>query len=124
MSQTLNVESLPKIWIVDDDASIRWVLETALEDKDYIVNSYDSPLEALTQLKNTPPTVVISDVRMPEMNGLTFMEGVHEFDEQIPVIIMTAHADLNTAVKSFQSKAFDYLPKPFEISDALALIDL
>jgi len=123
MSQTLNVESLPKIWIVDDDASIRWVLETALEDKDYIVNSYDSPLEALTQLKNTPPTVVISDVRMPEMNGLTFMEGVHEFDEQIPVIIMTAHADLNTAVKSFQSKAFDYLPKPFEISDALALID-
>lgn len=120
---TLNVESLPKVWIVDDDASIRWVLETALEDKEYIVTSFDSPLDALMKLKSEPPTVIISDVRMPEMDGLTFMEGVHEFDGHIPVLIMTAHADLDTAVKSFQSKAFDYLPKPFEISDAIALID-
>ncbi len=116
-------EVLPTIWLVDDDASIRWVLETALEDRDYIVKSYDSPTTALLSIKEAPPTVVVSDVRMPDMDGLTFMEAIHEFDNKIPVVIMTAHADLDTAVKSLQSKAFDYIPKPFEITDVLAIID-
>ncbi len=113
----------PVVWIVDDDASIRWVLETALEDKPYVVKVFESPLHALKALDSQPPTVVVSDVRMPDMDGLTFMEAIHEKDKKIPVIIMTAHADLNTAVKSFQSKAFEYLPKPFDIDEAIGLVD-
>lgn len=116
-------EFIPTVWIVDDDASIRWVLEAALEDKPYIVKVFESPLTALKTFEEEPPTVVVSDIRMPEMDGLTFMEAIHEYDKSIPVIIMTAHADLNTAVKSFQSKAFEYLPKPFDIDDAIGLID-
>lgn len=113
----------PIVWIVDDDASIRWVLEAALEDKPYQVKSFDSPTLALKHLDEFPPTVIVSDIRMPDMDGLTFMEAIHEFDKNIPVIIMTAHADLNTAVRSYQSKAFEYLPKPFDIDEALSLVD-
>lgn len=113
----------PIVWIVDDDASIRWVLEAALEDKPYQIKSFDSPVIALKHLETSPPTVIVSDIRMPELDGLTFMEAIHEFDKNIPVIIMTAHADLNTAVRSYQSKAFEYLPKPFDIDEALSLIE-
>uniref|UniRef100_Q31H71 DNA-binding transcriptional regulator NtrC n=1 Tax=Hydrogenovibrio crunogenus (strain DSM 25203 / XCL-2) TaxID=317025 RepID=Q31H71_HYDCU len=113
----------PIVWIVDDDASIRWVLNESLEDRPYQVRSFDSAFEALRLLPTERPTVVISDVRMPGMDGLEFMEAIHEHDKDIPVIIMTAHADLDTAVKSFQSRAFEYLPKPFEIDDALMIID-
>jgi two-component system nitrogen regulation response regulator GlnG len=113
----------PVVWIVDDDASIRWVLNEALEDRSYEVHAFESPLEALKNIDKAPPTVVISDVRMPEMSGLEFMEEIHQIDKSIPVIIMTAHADLNTAVRSLQSSAFEYLPKPFEIDDALTVID-
>ncbi|WP_019556367.1 nitrogen regulation protein NR(I) [Thiomicrorhabdus arctica] len=112
----------PIVWIVDDDASIRWVLEAALEDKPYIVKVFDSPLTALSVFDEFPPVAVLSDIRMPGMDGLTFMEAIHEKDAKIPVIIMTAHSDLNTAVKSFQSKAFEYLPKPFDIDEATSLI--
>ena len=113
----------PTVWLVDDDASIRWVLETALEEKPYDVKVFESPLDALKAFEDFPPTVIVSDVRMPEMDGLTFMEAIHERDKQIPVIIMTAHADLDTAVKSYQSRAFEYLPKPFDIDEAIALIE-
>lgn len=116
-------EMNPIVWIVDDDASIRWVLETALEEKPYIVKVFDSPLTALSVFDEFPPVAVLSDIRMPGMDGLTFMEAIHEKDAKIPVIIMTAHSDLNTAVKSFQSKAFEYLPKPFDIDEAISLID-
>lgn len=120
-SGSVSVE--PIVWIVDDDASIRWVLEAALEDKPYRVRSFDSPTLALKHLAELPPTVIVSDIRMPDMDGLTFMEAIHEFDKTIPVIIMTAHADLSTAVRSYQSKAFEYLPKPFDMDEALSLID-
>lgn len=117
------MEEAPIVWVVDDDASIRWVLEAALEEKPYIVKVFDSPLMALKSMDEFPPAAVLSDVRMPDMDGLTFMEAIHERDKQIPVIIMTAHADLNTAVKSFQSEAFEYLPKPFDIDEAISLIE-
>jgi len=117
-----NQEMNPVVWIVDDDASIRWVLEMALEDRPYEIKVFESPLEALKTFENLPPTVVISDVRMPDMDGLTFMEAIHEKNKKIPVIIMTAHADFNTAVKSFQGKAFEYLPKPFDIDEATGLV--
>lgn len=122
-NETTAPASVPIVWIVDDDASIRWVLTESLEDRPYQVRSFDSAIEALRHLHSDPPTVVISDVRMPEMDGLEFMDALHDFDKQIPVIIMTAHADLDTAVKSFQNSAFEYLPKPFEIDDALMIID-
>lgn len=111
------------VWIVDDDASIRWVLEAALEDKPYRVKLFDSPSLALKHLENAPPTVIVTDIRMPDMDGMTFMEAVHEMDAKIPVIVMTAHADLNAAVRSYQSKAFEYLPKPFDIDEATQLIE-
>ena len=116
-----NVE--PFVWVVDDDASIRWVIEAALEDRPYHVKIFDSPLLALKAYEEFPPAAILSDVRMPDMDGLTFMEAVHELDKKIPVIIMTAHADLDTAVKSYQSRAFEYLPKPFDIDEAIALVD-
>lgn len=113
----------PIVWLVDDDASIRWVLETALEDKPYVVKVFESPIDALKAFEDFPPSVIVSDVRMPDMDGLTFMEAIHDRDKNIPVIIMTAHADLDTAVKSYQSRAFEYLPKPFDLDEAMALID-
>jgi two-component system nitrogen regulation response regulator GlnG len=113
----------PIVWIVDDDASIRWVIEAALEDKQYTIKVFDSPVMALKSYEEFPPSAVLSDVRMPDMDGLTFMEAIHELDKKIPVIIMTAHADLDTAVKSFQSRAFEYLPKPFDIDEAITLVD-
>lgn len=119
----VNNSNEPIVWIVDDDASIRWVIEAALEDKPYLIKVFDSPLMALKAFEEYPPSAVLSDVRMPDMDGLTFMEAVHELDKKIPVIIMTAHADLDTAVKSYQSRAFEYLPKPFDIDEACALVD-
>jgi two-component system nitrogen regulation response regulator GlnG len=113
----------PLVWVVDDDASIRWVLEEAMSDKDYKLKVFDSPITALKTFDEEAPTVVLTDVRMPDMDGLTFMEALHDLAPKLPVIIMTAHADLDTAVKSFQSKAFEYLPKPFDIDEATALID-
>jgi len=115
-------EITPVIWIIDDDASIRWILNESMDDLPYEVHVFESATEASKELDKTLPSVIISDVRMPGMTGLEFMEFVHKFNAKIPVILMTAHADLDTAVKSFQGRAFDYLPKPFEIDDALAII--
>ncbi len=122
-TKTVEYTNDPVVWIVDDDASIRWVLNESLAEKPYEVHVFESALEASKKLENFRPNVIISDVRMPEMTGLEFMDVVHDFDKTIPFILMTAHADLSTAVKSIQSSAFDYLPKPFEIDDALAVID-
>ncbi len=122
-SNVIDDTNEPIVWVVDDDASIRWVIEAALEDKPYNVKIFDSPLMALKAYDEFPPSAILSDVRMPDMDGLTFMEAVHELDKKIPVIIMTAHADLDTAVKSYQSRAFEYLPKPFDIDEATGLVD-
>lgn len=110
-----------KIWIVDDDSSIRWVLQKALNAADISNRSFHSPLELLEALKLSKPQVIISDVRMPHMDGLTLMEKVQQIEESLPVIIMTAHSDLDSAVNAYQSGAFEYLPKPFDIDDAIAL---
>lgn len=123
VAETIEFTTTPIIWIVDDDASIRWVLNESLDDKPYEVHIFESAIDAVSKLNKFPPTVIISDVRMPDMTGLEFMELVHDFDKSIPVILMTAHTDLSTAVKSLRSRAFDYLPKPFEIDDALAIIE-
>ena len=114
--------SRPIVWVVDDDASIRWVLETALEETGFEIQVYDSPELPLRRLKTEPPTVVLTDVRMPSMDGLTFLEAIHEEDDKIPVIVMTAHADLDMAVDAYERKVFEYVPKPFEVDEVVSLV--
>lgn len=113
--------SSSKIWIVDDDSSIRWVLGKALNSAQIDSMSFESPLELLAALKNDRPEVIISDIRMPEMDGMELLNQVHLHDADIPVIIMTAHSDLDSAVNAYQSGAFEYLPKPFDIDEAVSL---
>lgn len=111
-----------KVWIVDDDKAIRWVLERALNSADIETESFDAPDKVLAALEHSEPEVLISDVRMPGMNGLELLKAVHERKPDVPVIIMTAHSDLDSAVSSYQSGAFEYLPKPFDIDEAVALV--
>lgn len=111
-----------KVWIVDDDQAIRWVLERALNSESIETQSFDAPEKVLVALEHSEPEVLISDVRMPGMNGLELMKAVHELKPDVPVIIMTAHSDLDSAVSSYQSGAFEYLPKPFDIDEAVALV--
>ena len=111
------------VWIVDDDTSIRWVLQKALQAANIGCVPFANPEDLLLQLNSAqPPQVIISDVRMPQMDGLTLMNRVHEHYPDIPVIIMTAHSDLDSAVNAYQSGAFEYLPKPFDIDEAIALV--
>lgn len=111
----------PQVWIVDDDRSIRWVLEKSLQGEGLNVRSFDSADKALEALKKSSPQAIISDIRMPGTNGLDFLKQVHDVHPELPVIIITAHSDLDSAVASYQSGAFEYLPKPFDIYDAISL---
>ncbi len=110
------------VWIVDDDSSIRWVLQKALQAASISCCSFDNANDLLRQLNSgQAPEVIISDIRMPEMDGMTLLEEVHRTHPSIPVIIMTAHSDLDSAVNAYQSGAFEYLPKPFDIDEAVTL---
>jgi two-component system, NtrC family, nitrogen regulation response regulator GlnG len=118
------------IWIVDDDQSIRFVLEKALLREDLPTRSFTNPRDLLTALGNTseaepdnlPPQVLVSDIRMPGGSGLDLLTKVKEKHPGLPIIIMTAFSDLDSAVNAFQRGAFEYLPKPFDISKATELI--
>ena len=116
MTQTANV------WIVDDDRSIRWVLDKALTSAGLVTESFDNAADMLERLDRQVPDAVLSDVRMPGMDGLKLLERLHEDHPELPVIIMTAHSDLDSAVASYQGGAFEYLPKPFDVDEALALV--
>ncbi|MBP7548364.1 MAG: nitrogen regulation protein NR(I) [Corallincola sp.] len=111
-----------QVWIVDDDSSIRWVLERALSTAQLSVRSFGSAEEVLVALSREQPEVLVSDVRMPGQDGLQLLEEVRRISTELPVIIMTAHSDLDTAVSSYQRGAFDYLPKPFDIDEAVTLV--
>jgi two-component system, NtrC family, nitrogen regulation response regulator GlnG len=110
------------VWIVDDDRSIRWVLEKALAREGLPYKSFSSAYEVLQALAVSQPQVLVSDVRMPGESGLVLLNKVKERYPHIPVIVMTAYSDLDSAVAVFQGGAFEYLPKPFDIDHALALI--
>jgi len=110
------------VWVVDDDRSIRWVLERALEQEGLKPMSFDSGDSMLTRLKREQPDAIISDIRMPGLDGLDLLRRVHDDFPALPIIIMTAHSDLDSAVSSYQSGAFDYLPKPFDVDDAVAMV--
>lgn len=111
----------PLVWIIDDDRSIRWVLEKALQKANYDIVSFESAEGVLERLNVEQPDAVISDIRMPGIDGLELLSSVHKSHPDVPVIIMTAHSDLDSAVTSYQSGAFEYLPKPFDLEDAVAL---
>jgi len=106
------------IWIVDDDKSIRWVLEKSLDKAGFTIESFDNGESLLERLNQAQPDAIISDIRMPGKDGLEVLNLVSESYPQIPVIIMTAHSDLSSAVKSYEHGAFEYLPKPFDVNDA------
>ena len=110
------------VWIIDDDRSIRWVLEKALAREDIEFKSFASADEAMLALTQGTPQIVISDIRMPGSSGLELLQILRERYPNLPVIIMTAYSDLESAVSSFQGGAFEYLPKPFDINHAVELI--
>ncbi|WP_303787153.1 nitrogen regulation protein NR(I) [Azovibrio restrictus] len=111
------------IWIIDDDRSIRWVLEKTLTREGIPFKSFPSASEAMEALEHEePPQALLSDIRMPGASGLDLLKRVKERHPQVPVIIMTAYSDLESAVAAFQGGAFEYLPKPFDVDQAIELI--
>jgi len=110
------------VWIIDDDRSIRWVFEKALARENLPHRIFDSAEAALRALDKETPGAVLSDIRMPGMSGLDFMERLKAEHPRLPMIIMTAYSDLDSAVSAFQGGAFEYLPKPFDVNHALELI--
>lgn len=110
-------------WIIDDDSAIRWVLEKALTGANIACTSFDSANDVLAALAEKSPDVLISDIRMPGIDGLTLLQQIKQHHPLLPVIIMTAHSDLDAAVSAYQFGAFDYLPKPFDIDEAVALVE-
>jgi two-component system nitrogen regulation response regulator GlnG len=110
------------VWIVDDDRSIRWVIEKALSREGIAYNSFASAQEALDALGASSPEVLVSDIRMPGRSGLELLQTVKARHPGVPVIVMTAYSDLDSAVAAFQGGAYEYLPKPFDIDQAVELI--
>lgn len=110
------------VWIVDDDSSIRWVLEKAFSGAEISAASFDSAENLLDALVHAQPEVIISDIKMAKMDGLTLLKKLNKQYPEIAVIIMTAHSDLDSAVNAYQGGAFEYLPKPFDIDDAVTII--
>ena len=110
------------VWIIDDDRSIRWVFEKALTRENLAHRIFDSAEAALRALERESPGAVLTDIRMPGMSGLEFMEQLKAQQPRLPIIVMTAYSDLDSAVSAFQGGAFEYLPKPFDVNHALELI--
>jgi two-component system nitrogen regulation response regulator GlnG len=110
------------VWIVDDDRSIRWVIEKALAREGIAFDSFASAQEALGALSQGAPEVLVSDIRMPGPSGLELLNTVKERYPAVPVIVMTAYSDLDSAVAAFQGGAYEYLPKPFDVDQAVELI--
>lgn len=116
------MENRDNIWVIDDDRSIRWVLEKALKQQNMLVSSFENANEPLRIINDAPPDAIITDVRMPGIDGLEFLNTIQAQYPDLPVIIMTAHSDLDSAVSAYQGGAFEYLPKPFDIDEAIDLV--
>jgi two-component system, NtrC family, nitrogen regulation response regulator GlnG len=112
----------PRIWVVDDDRAIRWVLERALTSDGMDVTTFSAADAVLRQLEHDGPDALVSDIRMPGIDGMELLRSVTARHPELPVIIMTAYSDLDSAVSAYQGGAFDYLPKPFDVDDAVALV--
>ena len=124
-SVAINSSAPISVWVVDDDDSVRWVLEKALQREAMQVCGFSTPtaaLESLTSSSKSLPDVLITDIRMPGMDGLEFTRRLGKLGIDIPVIVITAHTDLDSAVAAYQSGAFEYLPKPFDVDEAISLV--
>ncbi len=110
------------VWIIDDDKSIRWVLEKALQQAGLNTRVFEQAEPALQALQHEHPDAIISDIRMPGLDGLALLRQAQQAHPELPVIIMTAHSDLESAVSSYQQGAFEYLPKPFDVDEAVSLL--
>ncbi len=110
-----------KVWVIDDDQAMRWVLERAFKKAQIPVMTFDSAITAIHELKSTRPNAILTDVRMPGMDGFELLERIKTDHPDLPIIIMTAHSDLQSAVGAYQKGAFEYLPKPFDVEDAVEI---
>ncbi len=110
------------VWIVDDDQSVRWVLEKALKHADMETRSFERAEHLLDALDGDQPDVLITDVRMPGMSGIALLERLQDTSPELPIIVITAHSDLESAVAAYKGGAFEYLPKPFDIDEAVELV--
>ncbi len=111
-----------QVWLVDDDASIRWVLEKALRGSGMVARCFEQADHAMTALRADTPDVLMTDIRMPGRSGLDLLNEIQATRPGLPVIVMTAHSDLDAAVAAYQGGAFEYLPKPFDIDKAVDLV--
>jgi len=118
----VNTKAQLVVWIVDDDSSVRWVLEKALQGDGIRTRSFDRADALLDAISTQQPDVLMTDIRMPGMDGIELMRRLNLEESGLPVIVMTAHADLDSAVAAFQGGAFEYLPKPFDIDLAVSLV--
>jgi len=114
---------MKKVWVLDDDKSIRWVFEKALSKANLPYQCFSNTNEAINQFNHETPSVIVSDIRMPGESGIDFLTKVKEKFPLIPIIIMTAYSDLDTAVSAFQKGAFEYIAKPFDIDKVLEVIN-
>ncbi len=111
------------VWVVDDDSSIRWVMEKTLSSADIKCETFSDAESVLLALERETPDVLISDIRMPGIDGIELLSQVSRSYPELPVIIMTAHSDLDAAVNAYQKGAFEYLPKPFDVDETLTLVE-
>jgi two-component system nitrogen regulation response regulator GlnG len=111
-----------RVWLVDDDTSIRWVLERALKNGGMLPKAFDAAEPALAALRTDTPDVLITDIKMSGQSGLDLLRRVHDAHPELPVIVMTAYSDLGSAVSAYESGAFEYLAKPFDIDQAVDLV--
>ncbi|MCG9597724.1 nitrogen regulation protein NR(I) [Vibrio sp. Isolate25] len=111
------------VWVVDDDSSIRWVMEKTLSSANIKCDTFSDAESVLLALERETPDVLVSDIRMPGIDGIELLRQVHDRSPELPVIIMTAHSDLDAAVNAYQKGAFEYLPKPFDVDETLTLVE-
>ena len=112
----------PRVWLVDDDASMRWVLERALRGAGMLTQAFASAEPALAAFSSDAPDVLITDVRMAGRSGIELLQRVRASHPELPVIVMSAHSDLDTALSAYAGGAFEYLPKPFDLDHAIGLV--
>ena len=110
------------IWVVDDDESIRWVLERGLSEQGMDVKTFDSANKVIKKLETENPQLILTDIKMPGKSGIDLLDEVKELRPEIPIIVMTAHSDLESAVESYEHGAWEYLPKPFDIEEAVSMV--
>ena len=116
------MSSMGEVWVIDDDQSIRWVLERALGRAGFTVEGFDGGTRVHARLRLREPDAIISDIRMPDVDGLELLGEITARYPHLPVVIMTGYSDLDSAVSAYQGGAYEYLPKPFDIDEAVALV--